>query len=109
MIVAGGVTCQDPQTLTSVVEVLHIDHAESYWSIVEQLPHIMRETIPLIANDKLYFAQGFDGEDKACNIVSSSIPEILRSSNKNNSVSQVWKSYLTCRTLHVPLVVIKVV
>ena len=91
IVVAGGVTCQNPWTLTRVVEVLHIDHAGSYWSVVEQLPHIMREAIPLIVNDKLYFAQGLDGEDKTCNIVSSSIPELLQSSKKNDSVSQVWK------------------
>ena len=91
VIVASGMTCQNPKTLTRVVEVLHIDHAESYWSVVEQLPHIMREAIPLIVKDKLYFAQGYDGEDKTCNVIYSSIPELLQSSNKNTCVIQVWK------------------
>ena len=93
VIVAGGVTCLDPWTVTRAVEVLHIkEHSlftKSHWSVVEQLPFSVREAIPLIVNDKLYIAQGFDTESRStCNIVTASLPELLKSNNKN---TQVWK------------------
>ena len=93
VIVAGGVTSWDPWTMTRAVEVLHIkDHTwltKSYWSVVEQLPLVVREAIPLIINDKLYIAQGFDTEvSSTCNIVTASLPELLKCCNKK---TQVWK------------------
>ena len=98
VIVAGGVTCQNPWTMTRVVEVLHIhEHSwftGSHWSVVEQLPYIVRETIPLIVNDKLYFAQGYEAtsDTRTCNIVTAFLSELLQSSSKNtsNSSGQVW-------------------
>ena len=64
MIVAGGVTYWNPWTMTRVVEVLHIkEHTwltKSYWSVVEQLPHVVRMAIPLIINDNLYITAGYD-------------------------------------------------
>ena len=64
VIVAGGVTCCDPYTMTRAVEVLHIEErglfTKSYWSVVEQLPHFVKNAVPLIVNDKLYITVGYD-------------------------------------------------
>ena len=96
VIVAGGLTSWDPWTMTRAVEVLHIKEpgwfTYSYWSTVEQLPLVVYEAIPLIFDDKLYIAQGYDtyGGPSTCNIVTASLPELLQSSNKNISSGQVW-------------------
>ena len=95
VIVAGGITCLDPSTITRSVEVLHINDNnlhDSYWSVVEQLPHVVHFAIPLIVNDKLYITVGFDGNlgSSTCNVVTASLPELLQSSNNNTSSSQVW-------------------
>ena len=97
VIVAGGITCLnlDPSTITRSVEVLHINDNnlhDSYWSVVEQLPHVVFDAIPLIVNDKLYIAQGYDTNlaSSTCNVVTASLPELLQSSNNNTSSSQVW-------------------
>ena len=98
VIVAGGVTCiinPNIDTITRAVEVLHINdnnHHDSYWSVVKQLPHIVHDAIPLIVNDNLYLAQGFDTfpGSSTCNVVTASLPELLQSSNNNTSSSQVW-------------------
>ena len=63
VIVAGGITCRDSFTITRSVEVLHINDNnlhDSYWSVVEQLPHVVDEAIPLIVDDKLYITVGYD-------------------------------------------------
>ena len=93
VIVVGGVTCWDPWTMTRAVEVLHIkEHtwfSKSHWNVVEQLPLVVWDAIPLIVHDKLYIAQGFGTESRTtCNIVTASLPELLKSSNKK---TQVWK------------------
>ena len=88
VIVAGGITYLDPSTITRSVEVLHINDNnlhDSYWSVLEQLPHVVHDAIPLIVNDKLYIA-----EASTCNVVTASLPELLQSSNNNTSSSQVW-------------------
>ena len=96
VIVAGGITCSDPRTMTRAVEVLHIKErrlfTRPYWSVVDQLPHVVCNAIPLIVDDKLYIAIGNDKKNCAttCNIVTASLPELLQSSNKNTSSSQVW-------------------
>ena len=96
VIVAGGITCWDPWTMTRAVEVLHIKkHSlfnKSHWSVVEQLPHAVYMAIPLIVDDKLYIAVGHvnRGGASTCNIVTASLPELLQSSSKNTSCSQVW-------------------
>ena len=96
VIVAGGVTCWDPWTMTRAVEVLHIKEptlfTRSHWSVVERLPHVVYEAIPLIISDTLYVTQGYDsyGYITTCNVVTASLPELLQSSNKNTSSSQVW-------------------
>ena len=95
VIVAGGVTCQNPFAITRSVEVLHIndnDLNDSYWSVVEQLPYVVHDAIPLILNDKLYIAVGCDTDPgcSTCNVVTASLPELLQSSNSNTSSSQVW-------------------
>ena len=89
MIVAGGITCWDPWTMTRAVEVLHI--TKSHWSVVEQLPHVVFNAIPLIVDDQLYIAIGDNTQYGAstCNVVTASLPELLQSSNKNTSSSQV--------------------
>ena len=96
VIVAGGTTClPDPYTITRSVEVLHINDNnlhDSYWSVVEQLPHVVWSAIPLIVNDKLYITVGYDTSPgySTCNVVTASLPELLQSSNNNTSSSQVW-------------------
>ena len=95
VIVAGGVTCDDPFTMTRAVEVLHIkEHSlftKSHWSVVEQLPHVVCMAILLIVDNKVYIAVGNKkGGLSTCNIVAASLPELLQSSNKNTSSSQVW-------------------
>ena len=95
VIVGGGVTCDDPFTMTRSVDVLHINDnnlRDSYWSVVEQLPHVVCLAIPLIVNDKLYIAVGYDTipGSSTCNVVTASLPELLQSSNNNTSSSQVW-------------------
>ena len=62
--------------------------------------------IPLIVNDKLYIAQGYDTNpgSTTCNIVTASLPELLQSSN-NTSSSQVWSKlpdmpYSSCSINH---------
>ena len=96
VIVAGGVTRWDPWIVTRAVEVLHIkEHTwltKSYWSVVEQLPHVIYCTIPLIINSELYITVGSEKETgvSICNIVTASLPELLQSSNKNTSSGQVW-------------------
>ena len=110
VIVAGGVTCHDPVTITRVVEVLHINDnnlCDSYWSVVEQLPFVVFGAIPLIVNDKLYITVGHDAslEDSTCNVVTASLPELLQSSNNNTSSDQVWSKlpdmpYSSCSINH---------
>ena len=96
VIVAGGVTCWDPWTMTRAVEVLYIKEGgwltKSYWSVVEQLPHFVRNAVPLIINDELYITVGYDKAYGAstCNVVAASLPELLQSSNKNTNSDQVW-------------------
>ena len=96
VIVAGGLTRLDSVTTTRAVEVLHINDNnlhDSYWSVVEQLPLAAWDAIPLIINDKLYIAQGYDAYPNACstrNILTASLPELLQSSNNNTSSTQVW-------------------
>ena len=96
VIVAGGVTCWDPWTLTRAVEVLHIkEHilfTKSYWSVVEQLPLVVCGAIPVVISNTLHITVGFDKRTGAstCNIVTTSLSELLQSSNKNTSSSQVW-------------------
>ena len=94
-IVAGGITCWKTWTMTRAVEVLHIkEHSlftKSHWSVVEQLPHVVSEAIPLTVDDKLYITVGYDSKGPStCNVVTASLPELLQSSNKNTSSGQVW-------------------
>ena len=96
VIVAGGITCYNPLTLTGVVEVLHINEhsgslSKSYWSEVEQLPYAVYELVPLMIDDNLYIAVGNDDDGSTCNIVTASVPELLQSGVKNTTRSgKVW-------------------
>ena len=109
VIVAGGATCLDPLTITRSVEVLHINDNnlhDSYWSVVEQLPHVVYHAIPLIVNDKLYIAQGYNtNTPNNCNVVTASLPELLQSSNNSPTSGQVWSKlpdmpYSSCSINH---------
>ena len=94
VIVAGGRTCHNPRQLTGAVEVLHIkDHkglfTKSQWSIVQQLPHVIRIALPLITDDKLYIVSGYDNDGQCTrDIVTASLPELLQSSDKKTG--NVW-------------------
>ena len=98
VIVASGVTCWDPWTMTRAVDVLYIKENSktakscSQWIVVEQLPHVVRNAIPLIISDKLHLTQGYDEDVHfgTCNVITASLPEVLQSSNKNTSSGQVW-------------------
>ena len=92
VIVAGGLTGWNPLARTRSVEILHISETDSHWSIVEQLPHVTQEAIPIIVNDNLYIAGGFDEDhESTCNVVTASLSELLRSDNSNINSGQVWK------------------
>ena len=85
VVVAGGITCRVPLILTKAVEVLHIkEHSlftKSHWKEVEQLPYVMFEAVPLIVEDKVYFAAGYSDEvASTCSVVTTSLPELLQSS-----------------------------
>ena len=93
VIVAGGVSGWHLRrtTGTVTVEVLHIkEHStNSYWGVVEQLPHVLYEAVPLIIDDKLYIVSGYDNDGQStCNIVTASLPELLQSSDKKTG--NVW-------------------
>ena len=94
VIVAGGVICWNPWQLTGAVEVLYITEQEgwfskSQWCVVQQLPHIVCEAVPLIIDDTLYIVSGYDNDGQStCNIVTASLPELLQSSDKKTG--NVW-------------------
>ena len=93
VIVAGGVTCRKPCTLTGAVEVLHFGSwfSKPYWSVVEQLPYVISEALPLVIDDNLYIAEGFDDNgESTCNIVTASLPKLLQSSVKKTKGDKVW-------------------
>ena len=95
VVVAGGLTCVGSVSmLTRTVEVLHINDrnlSDSYWSVVEQLPYAVYEPIPLVINDHLYIAAGYDkNRNSTHDVVTVSIPELLQSNNKNINSTQVW-------------------
>ena len=111
VIVAGGITCVNPLTMTRAVEVLHIKQhslfSKSHWSIVEHLPHVIYGASPLIISNELYIIVGSDKNSgvSTCNIVTASLPELLQSSNKNTSSGQVWNKlpdmpYISFSTSH---------
>ena len=88
------------------MEVLHISSrlSESYWSVVEQLPHVVYEAVPLIFDDKLYVAMGYDDDcESTCSIVTAWLPELLQ--NSITKTAQVWKKlpdmpYSSCSISH---------
>ena len=45
--------------------------------MIEQLPHVVCDAIPLIVNDKLYIAVGYDERSgsSTCNLIMASLPE----------------------------------
>ena len=98
VIVAGGVSGWDltkrhKVIVTNAVEILHINNAhlpDSRWSVVEQLPCPLFGAVPLIVDDTLYIANGYDADGLSTHKVATvSIPELLQSSNKK--IGQVWR------------------
>ena len=99
VIVAGGVTCSNRQALTAAVEVLHItEHSgwfskpyKGQWSVVEQLPYVTCDAIPLVVDDHLYIAVGLDDNDEStCNIVTASLPQLLQGGIKRTTSDKIW-------------------
>ena len=91
VIVAGGITCRNPFTMTGVVEVLHVDkRGESYWTEVEQLPHVAYELVPIIIDDDLYIGVGFNDDGSTCDIVTTSLPELLQNGVRKTRSSRLW-------------------
>lgn len=95
VIVAGGMTSYNPYTLTRAVEILHIDdRSPSYcqWSVVERLPHVVCNPVPLLVDNQLYIATGTDNEAgfTTVSVVAASLPELLQSSNDPDSAGQIW-------------------
>ena len=93
VIVAGGVTCPDPFIFTGAIEVLHFGgwFSKPYWSVVEPLPYVVCEALPLIIDDNLYIAEGYDDSGGSTrNIVTASLLEILPGIIENRS-GKVWK------------------
>ena len=92
VIVASGAASLNRLKLTGAVEVLHTEPSsgtKSYWSVVEPLPHVVCEAVPLLIGDKLYVVSGYDiNHQNTCDIVTASIPELLQSSNKKTG--NVW-------------------
>ena len=99
VIVAGGISGWDLTKgrkiiVTNAVEVLHINSAhlsDSYWSVVEQLPYPLSEPVPLIVDDSLYIAHGYDANGLSTRkVATASIQELLQSNNKKTG--QVWRN-----------------
>ena len=96
VIVAGGITCWSPWTVTRVVEVLHINDtslSDSYWSTVEQLPCAIYAGIPLLCDDTLYISSCIDCDNIHLNtftLLTTSVPKLLKANN-NTSGNSLWK------------------
>ena len=96
VIVAGGITCWSPWTLTRVVEVLYINDtslSDSYWSTVEQLPCVIYAGIPLLCDDTMYISSCIDCDDHHQNtftVLTASVPKLLKSNNNNTSGNSLW-------------------
>ena len=97
VIVAGGITCWRPWTLTRAVEVLHINDSslsDSHWSKVEQLPHVIYGAIPLLCNESLYISSVVDyanpQDENTFILLTASVPILLQSNNTCSSSNSVW-------------------
>jgi len=94
VIASGGITAENPLTLTNSVEVLQIGKATQlpYWSVVKPLPFAVASPVSLVVNDRIYVAGGGDDASNkhiVCNtLVTASLPLLLQSSN--TSSDQVW-------------------
>ena len=96
VIVAGGITSWRPWAVTRVVEVLNINDgslSDSYWSTVDQLPHLTYGGIPLLCNDTLYISSIIDYVDlhDTLTILTTSVSKLLKSKNTNTVSSTLWK------------------
>lgn len=94
VIVAGGITCYNPRTLTTAVEILCINNINphnSYWITVQHLPFATYGSVPLMVGERLYLAAGYDGSAVAtCKVVTASLPDLLQSGSNHSHTSQVW-------------------
>ena len=90
VIVAGGTTSWTADKSKRSVEILHITDTHSHWSVVKHLPITTAGAVPLIINDNLYIATGYNKHGQSTySIVTASLPQLLCSSNSLTS-GQVW-------------------
>ena len=96
VIVAGGIINQQPETSTKEIEVLSLNDLQ--WIRVEPLPHVVHGAIPLIIENSVYYAVGYDDQvrvnnrlDSTCNIVKAYIPDLLGNNNATINNGSVWK------------------
>ena len=93
VIVAGGVTCCNPWTITKAVETLsivkEISQFETHtWTKIENLPYAVYGAIPLIVHDNLYIAGGYDKQyHSTCKIVRAFLQ---RTSTSSSSFNLIW-------------------
>ena len=95
VIVAGGIINMETEISTKEVEVLSLTHLQ--WYRVEPLPHVVHGAIPLIIENSVYYAVGYDDQvyvnkrlDSTCNIVKAYIPDLVGNNASINNGS-VWK------------------
>ena len=84
--------------MTGAVEVLYIKErdsrfSKSSWSVIERLPHVTREAVPLMIDDNLLVAVGCNNNDEGtCSIVTASLSELLQKGRKETMTrsGRVW-------------------
>ena len=96
VIVAGGITEAKSLTITKAVEVLKIHDRQ--WYVVDRLPYVVYNAIPLIIGDSVYFGVGYDNyikigqeDDSTCNIVKASVSDLLKRNDENMVGKSPWK------------------
>ena len=92
IIVIGGIKQHISHMLTTAVEVLHVNNTnphDSYWSVIQHpLPITTYGSIPLIIDDTLYIAAGYNENSVGVQVVSAAyLPHLLQN---NNSTPPVW-------------------
>lgn len=94
VIVAGGIVQYEGHRNTNAVEILmthETNPRESHWCVVRSMPTLMYQyMVPVLVNETLYIACGFRKglPFSAFNIVSASIPGLLRSTSRDTH--PVW-------------------
>ena len=91
VIVSGGVTHLDSLTLTRAVEILHIKQLKSHWSVVEQLPIALYQSVSFIINYVLFIVGGFDKLQNTPYVFTVPLQKLMESSNDTIFSPQVWE------------------